>query len=547
MKKTEFDPAMRLGEKIAQMPRQELYTLVIKLCQAIREEVGSRDYRGGIYPENISLSDDGSVGIGPGLRSAWEGQELQFVAPELYWDGKCSPASDVYSLGLLLCYGVSGGALPLEGSSPNAQLSRMNGKDLPAPEAAGERLGEIIEKALRFQASQRYQTVEELQIMLENCAENKFVQGSPAVEAIFKKNEGELSDLEKMMVDIITAGDPVSDSPAAEPVVAAAEEQPLTEETVKTILEPNKPEIAPEAAEDKTALVEEYFGKQEPAEDVDDVRVYEPPHHEKKSKREPIPILTAEKNPELEPVVLQNAPKVKAPVRKSKEESGRTGREPVRENNVKEVVKKRRRRPVLVVLILCGILILAAVVADVILRSYDPVVGPTETLNPSVDLTDSGVVVINEPVQPEVPEEPQPTEEVVRESMYQAFREDLSWTEAQEECRRMGGHLVVISNEEEFNKVVQMAEEMQLNVVWIGCHRENDQLIWEVDDPIEFAPWGYGEPSGYDSGDGAPEDYVMLWNLNGVWQYNDSRNDPIDEFPSFYSGKMGYVLESGDR
>ena len=95
MNKTGFDPAMRLGEKIAQMPRQELYTLVIKLCQAIREEAGSRDYRGGVYPENISLSDDGSVGIGPGRSSGWEGQELQFVAPELYWDGKCSPASDV--------------------------------------------------------------------------------------------------------------------------------------------------------------------------------------------------------------------------------------------------------------------------------------------------------------------------------------------------------------------------------------------------------------------------------------------------------------------
>ena len=138
-------------------------------------------------------------------------------------------------------------------------------------------------------------------------------------------------------------------------------------------------------------------------------------------------------------------------------------------------------------------------------------------------------------------------EEIVRESLYQAFRDDVSWTEAQEECRRMGGHLVVISTEEEFNKVVQMAEELELNVVWIGCHRENDQLIWETDDPIEFAPWGYGEPSGYDSGDGVAEDYVMLWKLNGVWQYNDSRNNPIEEYPAFYSGKMGYVLESGDQ
>ena len=45
-----------------------------------------------------------------------------------------------------------------------------------------------------------------------------------------------------------------------------------------------------------------------------------------------------------------------------------------------------------------------------------------------------------------------------------------------------------------------------------------------------------------DSYDGVYEDYVMLWNNNG-WFYNDSRNDPVADYPGAYSGKIAYVCE----
>ena len=108
----------------------------------------------------------------------------------------------MYSLGLLLWYGLSGGALPLEGESPDPQLSRMSGKDSPAPAAAGLRLGEIVKKACAFKASDRYQTPEALRIMLESCLENKYVSGDSGAE-LFKKEEEELSEAERMMLAII--------------------------------------------------------------------------------------------------------------------------------------------------------------------------------------------------------------------------------------------------------------------------------------------------------------------------------------------------------
>ena len=36
----------------------------------------------------------------------------------------------------------------------------------------------------------------------------------------------------------------------------------------------------------------------------------------------------------------------------------------------------------------------------------------------------------------------------------------------------------------------------------------------------------------------------MLWNNRG-WAYNDNRNDPVKDFPDWYSGTIAYVCEYG--
>ena len=107
------------------------------------------------------------------------------------------------------------------------------------------------------------------------------------------------------------------------------------------------------------------------------------------------------------------------------------------------------------------------------------------------------------------------------------------------------GHLVVISNEEELNTVITLAQQNGIEKVWVGCHRENNNLIWENNETVDFYAWGRGEPSFYDSGDRVAEDYLLLWHFNGAWVYNDSRNDPVRDYPAMYSGQIGYVCEIG--
>ena len=115
MKKTVFDPEKAVGESLIGFDRQQLCEFIIKLCERVKSDVGAGAYHGGIYPENISIDDDGNVAIGGASRADWAGQELEFLPPELYWNHRPTSASDVYAIGMLLYYAVSGGKLPFDG------------------------------------------------------------------------------------------------------------------------------------------------------------------------------------------------------------------------------------------------------------------------------------------------------------------------------------------------------------------------------------------------------------------------------------------------
>ena len=103
---------------------------------------------------------------------------------------------------------------------------------------------------------------------------------------------------------------------------------------------------------------------------------------------------------------------------------------------------------------------------------------------------------------------------------------------------------VVALQEKAYNKVVYEAELAGITRVWIGCHRVNGIETWEADNTGYAIPWAKGEPTYVDVNDQVSEDYVMLWNNNG-WACNDNRDDPCKDYPAFYSGTMGYVIEYG--
>ena len=369
-----FEPEYAISRNLIELSRKELCELVAEIARQIKAEVGSKAYRGGIYPENISRNPDGVIAIGPAKKSDWGPQELPYIAPEIYWNNKTSPQSDVYALGLILYYGAAAGKLPFEGESGNAQLMRMSGKTVYAPAAAGKHLGDIIEKALRFKEGDRYRNPEEMAVMLDYCEDKRLLHEKSGAEAIFQKSEEELSDLEQIMLKII-AGEADAELAAEK---EADEDDYLDEivasvrstggDTVQTedemfsqagLVRPEKRAIP----EEKDSHLAEFFGLDEPdpidqaeLEVEEEIRVYEPG-----SSKKGIPILTEDEAPELAPITVASKGGKKAPAR-----APRTTRAPQAEQETAE----QKKRPFLVVLLLLAVLLIAAVVANILINAF---------------------------------------------------------------------------------------------------------------------------------------------------------------------------------
>ncbi|MBQ6465939.1 MAG: hypothetical protein IJJ43_06700 [Oscillospiraceae bacterium] len=567
-KEIEFDPARALGEEIAELGRKELCELVSGLCAVILEQVGTDGYRGGVFPENICRAD-GEIALGPAAASGWEGQELSFLAPEVFWHGEGGPASDVYSLGLLLYYALDSGRLPFSGDGEEtAHRRRMNGESFAPPRAAGRRLGEIVEKATRFQASERYRSVAELKAVLDSCASNPYLAGAPSAETVFHKSDEELSKVERLMLAILAKdaeeAERAPEKPEKElPPVGeepAEEEAPVEEEAPAEEEAP----VEEEAPAEEKAPVEEAPAEEEPAEE-------EAPA-ETREEKPPVVELREEKHPELEPVVLSREP-IPAPASEPAREirledkpvfQSREADEPEeelppvtvrfdknveRERKIAAKVKRRRLRPIVFAVVFCALLLAVAFITR-FLDSRDsqelaPMALPTP---PSSELAPPAENTLpSEPVEVQIVQSPEETAAPApAEHAYQLFVEDVSWMEARARCLAKGGHLVVISDEEEFRKIVSLAENNGASMIWVGCARVNGVLSWENDENVVYYPWGTGEPSYFDDWDGEQEDYVLLWKQNGAWVYNDSRNDPVGDYPGAYSGRIAYVCEYDD-
>lgn len=130
---------------------------------------------------------------------------------------------------------------------------------------------------------------------------------------------------------------------------------------------------------------------------------------------------------------------------------------------------------------------------------------------------------------------------------YQTMVSNCTWQQADFVAREFGGHLVTISNEEEFQQVIALAESAGASYVWLGAYRNpaND-WVWVTGEAFSYAPWQSGEPSGKNA-NGETENYLLLCKVtdNGTtsWVYNDVINNPQSTTSQSLSGKMIYIIE----
>ena len=554
MEKHAFDPAGRLGERLQTLSRAELTALAETICRILTER---GTYHGGIRPDNISRADDGAVGLGAPARTdtkEWTTEELEFMAPEVFWSGALDASADVYSLGLLLYAGVTGGRLPFypDDRAPQpedmaaALRRRMNGEALPPARKAGRELAQIIARATQCKPADRYATPAELCAALEQYdAEQR--RSVPTAQEMFNKPEQELSEVERMMLSIL-AEEAAAPEPEAAPETepepeAEAEAEPETELEAESELrfelktEPEA-ELEPEPAagqeekpEEKPAAEQEEKPDEKPAAEPE---TESEPQPERKPEPQPLPNKFRPEKPAVKPEV-KPAPKPerkpeKPPVKKP---------EPYRPAPAKPKKKapdaqrqSHKAGVLLTVLIIC-----AAVLAVLLLRSLG-VFGTSTT----AETTPTPVPTA--PVETAVPTEtPTPTPTPKPEPTYEVVKADISWADAEAAAEAKGGHLVVIDSAEKWTRVAQLADESGLTYVWIGLYRaDSGELAWVKDNVDPVYNWAAGEPSVRDT-NGAAENYVLIARRSDGWYYNDCIGDPAAKYPQFYGGKTGYIIE----
>lgn len=176
-----FDPENTLAGASLAMTPKEAIRLGIGLCTAVEQAVGADGVHGGVWPGNITQAED-QVAIGPPNRLSiadMNPDELEFVSPEQFWSGQTTPASDVYSIALVLYTALNHGIKPYfakaeDNSSEeraDALQKRMKGETLPYPATAGRALGDVIRLAASFRAEERYATPGRLRAVLESLPE----------------------------------------------------------------------------------------------------------------------------------------------------------------------------------------------------------------------------------------------------------------------------------------------------------------------------------------------------------------------------------------
>ena len=380
----------------------------------------------------------------------------------------------------------------------------------------------------------------------------------------FHKEYSELTDYERMMLDVMAekelADEPpqpteeetsaVEDTPEAEEEgnspAAPADEAPSEEPPLEAhrAVPVEEADVAPQTEGIVPARVEEPAAEDVPAPidppadpteaDDSDVKIAGDRPSETASER--IPLLVEEKNPELEPVVV-NRPTIQ--FMNSIE----------REKKITRKVRAQRRRSGIVVVALCAALILVAFMYNgIVNQSW----GILEKEAPTPEVTDLPPEVHE---TPEPTATPEPTPEPIREHRVVLERADVSWAVAQDRCQASGGYLAVINSLDEFNKITAQAEQQGIECLWLGCRRDvtSNTFVWVTDEEIDenvdpnsrqMSLWGEGEPSFIDD-NGVAENYLLLWNHDGRWSYWDSIDDLAGNYPG-WRGRVAYACELED-
>lgn len=173
--------------------------ITIDLCDAVQEIMEKGVFHLDLKPKNIFLDSDNKIKLGDFGSALFEGDlsknqslrgTLEYMAPEVYQEHKCSEQSEIYSIGLILYYLLNKLRLPFvdEENDKNqkelAVYKRLAGTNLPllsfqAPKEIADDINALIRNVCAYDTENRIKTVKDLRSDLKkiqkSIVSHKFV------------------------------------------------------------------------------------------------------------------------------------------------------------------------------------------------------------------------------------------------------------------------------------------------------------------------------------------------------------------------------------
>lgn len=119
---------------------------------------------------------------------------------------------------------------------------------------------------------------------------------------------------------------------------------------------------------------------------------------------------------------------------------------------------------------------------------------------------------------------------------YSVEKVKCTWTEAKALAEEKGGYLAIINSEEENDYIKTLLQLEGVKMYWIGGNDlENGVYTWIDDTPIQYSDWHDGEPNG----DQGIEHYMSIYQIGGIWKWNDLP----DDVGEYYEDSLGMIIE----
>jgi serine/threonine protein kinase len=235
----EYMPGTDLKTLIKQKERfsiTEALELMIQACSGVGYAHRAGLVHCDIKPHNMLVTPEGRLKvtdfgiaralstISPDERSEVVWGSPHYFSPEQASGMPPSPASDVYSLGVIL-YEMLAGRLPFI-ASDSGELARMHREDIPvAPRyyntSIPAKLEEIILKVLSKEPSARYRTADQLGRLLMGLYESERSVPFP------NENLQQLSKLEQVRPTPVPVEEPPAHTPTSVPAKAIPQPEPV--------------------------------------------------------------------------------------------------------------------------------------------------------------------------------------------------------------------------------------------------------------------------------------------------------------------------------